>query len=82
VWQGSTFVLLGSCLCGMSACRQSLACLRNLFGLVEVWPRRLYSSPETDRFQLASWGSGCGSCCGMRLIIKSSVVAERCNRKR
>src|ERR1700751_5896161 len=29
----------------------------------------------------ASWESGCGSCCGMRLIIKSSVVADRYNRK-
>ena len=29
-----------------------------------------------------SWGFGCGSCCGMRLIIKSSVVVDRCNRKR
>jgi transposase len=28
----------------------------------------------------ASWGSGCGSCCGMRLIIRSSVVADRGNK--
>jgi hypothetical protein len=31
--------------------------------------------------QLANSGSGCGSCCGKRLIITSSVVAGRCDGK-
>jgi hypothetical protein len=31
--------------------------------------------------QLANSGSGCGSCCGMELTIRSSVVADRCVRR-
>ena len=39
-----------------------------------VWGRRVWR-------WLANWGSGCGSCCGIRLSTTSSVVVDRSSRK-
>jgi transposase len=80
-------------LCGLS--KQGNPLLRFLWGEAAIHEVR--RDPELQSFYrrklvqkglgkrvslwLANSGSGCGSCCGMRLIITSSVVADRSSRK-
>jgi transposase len=73
--------------------KQGSPLLRFLWG--EAGAHAVRRDPELKRFyrrklvqkglgrarpRHASWGSGCGSCCGMRSIIRSSVVADRGNQ--
>src|ERR1700685_2137270 len=41
--------------------------------------KRVWEKPES--LPHGNSGFGCGSCCGTRLITKSSVVVDRCNRE-